>query len=285
MRQGFAAGLLAEFGRLRLVVTRRWREHGAAGFAPDLAVVTRHRFVWVLDHTRAHHVVTACCGERVGAPITAALLRLPGSLVAPAALLPVWGSLIQVVLAFGLAEAAVGALRTDRRGNVPGSGDAGRPLLRLVRTRRAGGLPTSWRTAIDTGPSAATVGLAVYLAIVLGCPRIGAVVILAIAITFAARSDLAGREHLVAIIVGAACAAVQLLAYRWSARTRPRNCDPATWSRGRAFAASAIGFPRPRFGDSRCDAPRSRSAKRHPGAGHPWRCAMQWWAGWSLSSS
>jgi hypothetical protein len=220
MRQGFASGLRAEIGRLRLVVVRRWSARGAVGYLLTVAVVTLIVLMWVLDHTTGRTFVAACCGERVGAPMTAALLKLPGSLVAPAALLPVWGSVVQVVLAFGLAEAAVGALRTltvAATSHVVAT-LAGRYFVWYAPVA-LGGLAPSWRSALDTGPSAATVGVAVYLAIVLGCGRIGGAVVLAIAITFAARSDLAGREHLVAMVVGAGCAAVQLLAYRWSART------------------------------------------------------------------
>jgi hypothetical protein len=221
MLRAFAAGLLAELARLRVVVITRWREQGIRGFALTTLVSVAVVLAWLLDRTSAHPVITACCGERVGGPLSSALLRLPGSLVAPAPMLPVWGSLIQVLLAIGLAEAAVGMSRTVA---VVGASQmfatlAGRYFVWYAPVA-LGGLPTSWRTALDTGPSAATVGLAVYLAIVLGCPRVGGVVIagIAVAVVFAPSSELAWREHLVAVMVGAACAGVQLLAYRWSAR-------------------------------------------------------------------
>ena len=221
MLREFAAAFVAEFARLRLVVLSHWRERGIRGFALTAAMSVAVVVAWLLDHSSAHAVVTSCCGERVGGPVSSALLRLPGSLVAPAPMLPVWGSVIQVILAFGLAEAAVGAWRTA--GVVLSSQIiatlAGRYFVWYAPVA-LGGLPTSWRTALDTGPSAATVGLAVYLAIVLGCPRVGSVVIagIAVAVVFAPSSALAWREHLVAMLVGAACAGVQLLAYRWSAR-------------------------------------------------------------------
>lgn len=228
MLRAFAAGFLAEFARLRVVVTTRWRERGVRGFALAACVAAAVVVAWLLDHTTARTLVAACCGERVGGSMSAAVIRLPGSLVAPAPMLPVWGSVIQVLLAFGLAEAAVGIFRTTA---VVAASQiiatlAGRYFVWYAPVA-LGGLATSWRTAIDTGPSAATVGLAVYLAIVLGCPRIGGVVVTAVvvAIAFAARSDLAGREHLVAILVGAGCAGVQLLAYRWSARQARPEVD------------------------------------------------------------
>jgi hypothetical protein len=175
---------------------------------------------WMLDHTAAQSVVAACCGERVDAPIGAALLRLPGSLVAPAPMLPVWGSLVQVVVAFGLAEAAVGARRTLVVASFAHivATLAGRYFV-WYAPAAFGVLPPSWRSALDTGPSAATIGLAAYLAIVLGCGRLGALVALAVGAAFVARNDLAGREHLVAIAIGSACAAAQLLVYRLSARS------------------------------------------------------------------
>jgi hypothetical protein len=220
MSQGFASGLRAELRRLRLVVARRWAARGAFGYLLTVVVAALIVLMWALDHTTARTFVAACCGERVSSPARVALLKLPGSLVAPAALLPVWGSVVQVVMAFGLAEAAVGALRTlavAATSHVVAT-VAGRYFVWYAPVA-LGGLAPSWRSALDTGPSAATVGVGVYLAIVLGCGRIGAALVLAIAIAFAARSDLAGREHLVAMVVGAGCAAVQLLVYRWSARS------------------------------------------------------------------
>jgi hypothetical protein len=95
---------------------------------------------------------------------------------APAALLPVWGSVFQVILALGIGEAAVGARRTLRVAALAHAFGtlAGRYFVWYAPTA-LGGLPTSWRYALDTGPSAATCGLAVYLAIVLGCPRLGGI--------------------------------------------------------------------------------------------------------------
>lgn len=228
MLKAFTAGFLAEFTRLRIVVMTRWRERGVRGFVFTAVVVGAIVAAWMLDHTTARTVVSACCGEQVGAPFGSALLRLPGSLVAPAPMLPVWGSVIQVLLAFGLAEAAVGTFRTV---GVAATSHvlatlAGRYFVWYAPVA-LGGLASSWRTALDTGPSAATVGLAVYLAIVLGCPRIGGAVVAVtvVAVALAARSDLAGREHLVAILVGAACAGVQLLVYRWTARRALPDID------------------------------------------------------------
>jgi hypothetical protein len=174
---------------------------------------------WSADHTGASSIVATCCGERVDAPIGISLLRLPGSLVAPAALLPVWGSVAQVVLAFGISEAAVGARRTVTVAALAHAIGtlAGRYLV-WYAPAFLGGLPTSWRYALDTGPSAATCGLAVYAAVVLSCPRLGGLIVIAVIGAFAVHPDLAGREHIVALGVGAIAAGVQVLVFRRAAR-------------------------------------------------------------------
>jgi hypothetical protein len=148
--------------------------------------------------------VAVCCGERVDAPLGISLLRLPGSVVAPA-LLPVWGSVAQVLVAFGIAEAAGGARRTLTVAALAhGIGTLAGRYFVWYAPAFVGGLPTSWRYALDTGPSAATCGLAVYVAIVLGCPRLGGLTVIAVVAAFTLHPDLAGREHLVALAVGAA---------------------------------------------------------------------------------
>jgi hypothetical protein len=58
----------------------------------------------------------------------------------------------------------------------------------------------------------------VYVAIVLGCPRLGGLTVIAVVAAFTLHPDLAGREHLVALAVGAAAAGVQLLMFRRDAR-------------------------------------------------------------------
>jgi hypothetical protein len=160
-----------------------------------------------------------CCGERLDAPIGVSLLRLPGSLLAPAALLPVWGSVVQVLLAFGIAEAAVGARWTlTVAGLAHAIGTLAGRYFVWYAPAVLGGLPASWRYALDTGPSAATCGLAVYVAVVVGCPRLGGLVAVGVLAGFAVHPDLAGREHIVALVIGAAAAAVQLLMFRRATR-------------------------------------------------------------------
>jgi hypothetical protein len=211
--------LRCEVDQLRSVLGRRWATRGIRGYLLTAVIASTVVVAWWADRTSGRSIVAMCCGERVDAPLGISLLRLPGSMVAPAALLPVWGSVAQVVLAFGIAEAAVGARRTLTVAALAHAIGtlAGRYFV-WYAPAVLGGLPTSWRYALDTGPSAATCGLAVYAAVVLSCPRLGGLIVIAVVGAFALHPDLAGREHIVALAVGAIAAGVQVLVFRGTAR-------------------------------------------------------------------
>jgi len=212
-------GLGSEVSRIRDTLCRRWAERGIRGYLLTAVVASAIVLMWWADHAAGRSVVAMCCSERVGAPFGVSLLRLPGSLLAPAALLPVWGSVVQVLLAFGLAEAAVGNRRTlTVAGLAHTIGTLAGRYFVWYAPAVLGGLPASWRYALDTGPSAATCGLGVYVATIVGCPRLGGLLAVAVLAGFALHPDLAGREHIVALVVGAAAAAIQLLVFRRGAR-------------------------------------------------------------------
>jgi hypothetical protein len=210
--RSFLLALRAEVNHVLAVVTRRWADRGIRGYLLTAVFAATIVLLWWADHTTGRSIVATCCGEHVDQPLGISLLRLPGSMFAPAALLPVWGSVLQVLLALGIGEAAVGARRTLTVAALAHAVGtlAGRYFV-WYAPAALGGLPTSWRYALDTGPSAATCGLALYLAIVLGCPRLGGILVVAVTGALALHPDLAGREHLVALAVGAACAGIQLL--------------------------------------------------------------------------
>ncbi len=216
--RSFVFGLRAEVTRVLAVVVRRWSERGIRGYLLTALIAATIVVLWWADHTTGRSIVAMCCGERVDQSLGISVLRLPGSMFAPAALLPVWGSVLQVLLAFGIGEAVVGARRTLTVAAFAHSLGtlAGRYFV-WYAPAALGGLPTSWRYALDTGPSAATCGLAVYLALVLGSPRLGSIIFLAVVVALALHPDLAGREHLVALAVGAAAAGIHLLRLRRAA--------------------------------------------------------------------
>ncbi|WP_282691869.1 hypothetical protein [Streptomyces sp. CC208A] len=165
------------------------------------AVCLTALFQFVQNQDWGYGPVRAVGAVRAEDPLVLALLRTPLSLFVPALDLPVWGALAQILLVFGIAELCLGRWRTlgiaylatlcgtlyARVGLALGPGT---PLL---------GLPASDAHVVDTGPSAAVVGLAVYV-----CRRkraywTGAAVVLAMVIEAIVKPNLAGKEHLAAI--------------------------------------------------------------------------------------
>ncbi|MEU9411148.1 hypothetical protein AB0E08_36395 [Streptomyces sp. NPDC048281] len=147
---------------------------------------------------------------RAADPLWAALLRTPLSLFVPALDLPVWGALVQVLVVLGIAEVCLGWYRTLVVAYVA--------TLAGTLYARTGialgphgplGLPASDALVVDTGPSAAVVGLAVYLGWRYGAYVTAGAVVAAMAVEVALKDNLAGKEHLAAIAgVALLCAVV-----------------------------------------------------------------------------
>lgn len=278
--RGSGRAFRREVAQVLASLKRRWAERGIRGYLLTAFAASAIVLMWWADRTDGRSFVAACCGERVDAPIGVSLLRLPGSLVAPAALLPVWGSVVQVALAFGIGEAMIGTRRTvtvAALAHVVGT-LAGRYFV-WYAPAALGGLPSSWRYALDTGPSAATCGLAIYVAIVRRCPRLGGLVAAAVVSAFALHPDLAGREHMVALAVGGVAASVDLRILRKAAHpartvaaasTAPTfhstgaATDRRVWQLADPIAMTrAFGFGRqPFFGLPA--SPSRRSSRGHP---------------------
>ncbi|MFD7340364.1 hypothetical protein ACFV98_30940 [Streptomyces violascens] len=135
-------------------------------------------------------------------PLWISLLRTPFSLFVPALDLPVWGALAQVLLVFGIAEICIGR---------------GRMLLIAYAATLAGtlyarvgihigpdsvfGLPASAAKMVDTGPSAAVVALAVYVCWRYRAYWTAGTVALAMVVEVVLKNNLAGKEHIAALIV------------------------------------------------------------------------------------
>ncbi|MFF7979042.1 hypothetical protein ACFZDK_07905 [Streptomyces sp. NPDC007901] len=146
-------------------------------------------------------------------PLWQALLRTPLSLFVPALDLPVWGALAQILVVFGIAEVCLGWWRTLAIAYVATL--AGTLYARLgiaLGPHGPLGLPASDALVVDTGPSAAVVGLAVYLGWRYGAYTTAGVVAAAMVVEVAVKENLAGKEHLAAIAgVAALCAAAVAL--------------------------------------------------------------------------
>ncbi|WP_159083229.1 hypothetical protein [Streptomyces sp. P3] len=138
-------------------------------------------------------------------PLWLALSRTPLSLFVPALDLPVWGALVQVLLVFGIAELCLGRPRTLVVAYTATL--AGTLYARVGLALGPGGpfgLPASDALVVDTGPSAAVVGLAVFLGWRFRAYATAAAVIVAMTVEVLLKNNLAGKEHLAAIAATAA---------------------------------------------------------------------------------
>ncbi|UGY90972.1 hypothetical protein [Streptomyces gobiensis] len=184
--------------------------------------------------------------ERIGAVYAGlswqeALLRTPLSLFVPAPDLPVWGALAQVLIVFGICEIRLGRLKT---------------LLIAYACTLAGtmyarygaavgpdgflGLPAETLTVRDTGPSAAVVSLAVFVCWRYRAWLTGALVILAMIIEVIVKPNLAGKEHLAALVLAVILWAVsELWRKRREGRGRRERRDLADQSRSGAPASTS----------------------------------------------
>ncbi|MEV5841692.1 hypothetical protein AB0M32_06925 [Streptomyces sp. NPDC051985] len=155
-------------------------------------------------------------------PLRQALLRTPLSLFVPALDLPVWGALAQILVVFGIAEVCLGWWRTLAIAYVATL--AGTLYARFgiaIGPHGPLGLPASDALVVDTGPSAAVVGLAVYLGWRYGAYTTAGAVAAAMVVEVAVKENLAGKEHLAAIAgVTALCAAAVALRRRRHRRRR-----------------------------------------------------------------
>ncbi|MDQ0944054.1 hypothetical protein [Streptomyces sp. V1I1] len=133
-------------------------------------------------------------------PLWVALLRTPLSLFVPALDLPVWGALAQVLLVFGIAEITLGRWRTLVIAYV--STLAGTTSARIgIALGPDGffGLPAADAQVVDTGPSAAVVGLALFVCWRFRAWLTAALVIVSMVVEVLVKDNLAGKEHLAAI--------------------------------------------------------------------------------------
>ncbi|MFJ5679470.1 hypothetical protein [Streptomyces sp. NPDC093097] len=147
-----------------------------------------------------------------------ALLRTPLSLFVPALDLPVWGALVQILVVFGAAEICLGRWQTLLVAYAATL--AGTTYARIglwIGPDSPIGLPDADKFVVDTGPSAAVVGLAVVV-----CWRyrarltcVAVVVAMVVEVAFI-KNNLAGKEHVAAVLV---VLAVCVVWDRWRPRT------------------------------------------------------------------
>ncbi|MFJ3308845.1 hypothetical protein ACIPSA_38525 [Streptomyces sp. NPDC086549] len=181
---------------------RRLRRCGVSGLC--LAFVAASGVIFF------HHLAQRPAGARAvwllggvtaDLPLWLSLLRTPVSLYVPALDLPVWAGITQLFLAFALAELILGRARTLFVAYVTTL--AGTLTARVMIALGPGwwglGLPPQCGKVLDTGPSAAVVGLFTYIAVIRRAPVVFALTGGAMAWESIAVPNLAGREHLIAV--------------------------------------------------------------------------------------
>lgn len=192
----------AEWGPLYVAVRepllrRRWR-----ALSMTLGVVCLTALVQFTQHQSwGYGFIQDIGAVRAEDPLWLALLRTPLSLFVPAPDLPVWGALAQLLIVFGLAEICLGWWRTLTIAYVATL--AGTLYARVgIAVGPAGflGLPGTDAHVVDTGPSAAVVGLAVFLGWRYRAYVTAGTVIVAMVVEVVLKDNLAGKEHLAAIV-------------------------------------------------------------------------------------
>ncbi|MEW2165732.1 hypothetical protein AB0912_22445 [Streptomyces sp. NPDC007084] len=212
----------AEWGPLyravrRGLARRRWRAVPVTLGAVCLTAVLQ----FVQNQSWGFQAVQDLGSVRAEEPLWLALLRTPLSLFVPALDLPVWGALAQILLVFGIAEICLGWWRTLVIAYVA--------TLAGTLYARAGialgphhplGLPGTDAQIVDTGPSAAVVGLAVFLGWRYRAYVTAGLVIAAMVVEVLCKDNLAGKEHLAAIVAVLVMCGVSAARHRRSGRAR-----------------------------------------------------------------
>ncbi|MFF4696002.1 hypothetical protein [Streptomyces chattanoogensis] len=131
-----------------------------------------------------------------------ALLRTPLSLFVPALDLPVWGALVQILVVFGLAEICVGWRQMFAVAYLATL--AGTMYARIglwIGPESPIGLPDADKYVVDTGPSAAVVGLAIFVSwryrAWFTCALVVASMVFEVVFI---KNNLAGKEHIAAVL-------------------------------------------------------------------------------------
>jgi len=223
----------AEWGPLYRAVRAGWARRRWRGLVLTLAAVCLTALVQVVQQRSwGRPVVLDLGGVRAEGPLWQALARTPLSPFVPADDLPVWGALAQILVVFGIAELSLGRWRTVAVAYAATL--AGTLYARLgvaLGPDHPLGLPASDARVVDTGPSAAVVGLAVFAGWRHGAYVTAGAVAAAMAVEVVLEDNLAGREHVVAVVTaGVLCAVAAVRQRRSRARAGSTSGAPPSQS-------------------------------------------------------
>lgn len=198
-----ARTLRGEFQGIVVDPVRQLGHRGLRGLFLGVLACVAVTVFHAIHLTHAGAVVVRLTGEvRADLPLWLALLRTPVSLFVPALDLPVWAGLTQLFLGFALAELAIGRTRTLVIAYVTTLAGtlSARVMIALGPGTWGGlGLPREIGQVLDTGPSAAVVGLFTYLSVVRRAPVVFALTGGSMLFEAVVKPNLAGREHLIAV--------------------------------------------------------------------------------------
>jgi hypothetical protein len=229
----------AEWGLLYATVRKPLLRRGPWALPMTLAGVCLTALLqYVQNQPWGFQLVQNVGAVRAEDPLGPALLRTPLSLFVPALDLPVWGALAQILFVFGIAEICLGWWRTLTIAYVATL--AGTLYARLgvaLGPHTPFGLPASDAQVVDTGPSAAVVALAVFVAWRYGAHVTASAVTLAMVAEVLVKENLAGKEHL------AALTAVGMLCLLTAVRLEYGSPPPPVHRRPGSRAGRGSGLP------------------------------------------
>ncbi len=145
------------------------------------------------------------------------LVKLPLSMFAPAALLPFWFAIAQVLVVYGLAQALLGWRRTllvAAAAHITATFSAHLWIL----MGRPFGVGHRFDHFGDAGPSVAVVALIAYIAVTRGASWLAIGLVAYHTAEIAVFNALSQREHLIGALIGAVSAACVRLGPWWQAR-------------------------------------------------------------------
>lgn len=182
------------------------RAGGLSAYPVTLACTALIGIFALIQHaTAGWWLVEHVAGVYQALPLPLILLRLPLSMLAPAPDLPAWGAMLQVVMVFALSEAHLGRMRALITAVCVNSlTTVSARVMVIVGLHWAVGTPQVDQYELDTGPSTVVVALSIYVALVCRAYLLLMITTVAMAGEAIALPNLAGREHLVALGLGAA---------------------------------------------------------------------------------
>ncbi|MFH8564576.1 hypothetical protein [Streptomyces sp. NPDC017988] len=209
------------------LVARRWRAVPMTLAAVCLTAL----FQYAQNQPWGYQFVQNVGAVRADDPLWLALLRTPFSLFVPALDLPVWGALAQILLVFGIAEICLGRRRALLIAYVATL--AGTLYARVGIELGPGspiGLPASDARVVDTGPSAAVVGLALYVCWRHRAYVTAALVAALMVVEVLVKNNLAGKEHIAAVAAVLALRALSALRHRGGGKRSGSACPDGSLS-------------------------------------------------------